>query len=147
MNGYKISEVAQLAGMPIDTIRYYERVGLIAAPPRTTSGYRLYPTATLERLQMVRRAKDLGFSLSEIGELLDMLEHRDVPCRELHCRLVSKIEELEGRIGELDRVRNELQALRSACAPNTPIHSCPVLATLVPTGKIADLLYSPGKDD
>jgi len=140
MDGYRIGELARLTGYAKDTIRYYERNGLIPAPPRLSSGYRLYPVATLERLLMVRRAKELGFSLSEIGELLDIMDHRDDPCHHLHCRLINKIEEVEGRISELNRLRSVLQELRQNCAPSTPIRQCPILGIFSATGKISSLL-------
>lgn len=140
MGGFRIGELARLAGVPVDTIRYYERNGLIPAPPRTPSGYRAYPPAALARLLMVRRAKELGFTLSEIGELLDLYDHRDSPCRHLHCRAVAKLDEIEGRILELHRIKEELKSLVGSCSPDTPIHECPVLTSLAPAGGIAALL-------
>lgn len=142
MDGFRIGELARLAGVPVDTIRYYERSGLIAAPPRTSTGYRAYPPDALARLQMVRRAKDLGFTLSEIGELLDLYDNRNSPCHHLHCRAVAKLEELEGRILELHRIKNELKSLVGSCGPDTPIHDCPVLQSLAPAGGVAALLTS-----
>jgi len=140
MDGYTIGELARLTGYPRDTIRYYERTGLIPAPPRTTAGYRLYTHAIKERLQMIRRAKDLGFSLAEIGELLDLLENRDAPCQHLHCRLIGKLQELDSKIGELHRLKDALHTLSQACDPSTPIRHCPVLAVIAPDEKIASLL-------
>lgn len=140
MSGFRIGELARLAGVPVDTIRYYERTGLIAPPPRTASGYRAYPSEALARLQMVRRAKELGFTLAEIGELLDLYDNRDSPCRHLHCKAVAKLDEIEGRILELHRIKDELRSLVGGCSPTTPIHECPVLKTLAPAGGIAALL-------
>ncbi len=145
MDGYRIGELARLAGVPVDTIRYYERTGLIPPPPRTAAGYRRYSSEVLARLQMVRRAKTLGFSLSEIGELLHLFDNRDTPCRHLHCRAVGKLEELEGRIDELHRIKRELQVMIENCHPATPINQCPVLNAIVPIGEIATLLTSPVK--
>ncbi len=142
MDGFRIGELARLAGVPVDTIRYYERTGLIAPPPRTPSGYRAYPAQALARLLMVRRAKELGFTLSEIGELLDLYNHRGSPCRHIHCRAVAKLEEIEGRILELHRIKDELKSLVGGCSPNTPVHECPVLASIAPAGGIAALLTS-----
>lgn len=146
MNGYKIGELARRTGVPVETIRYYERCGLIPTVPRATNGYRSYPEVTAARLVMIRRAKELGFSLSEIGELLSMFDHRDTPCRHLHCRLIGKIDDLEGRIAELHRLKSELQTLAADCAPNTPISHCPVLAAIAPVGTIASLLVTPIKE-
>lgn len=146
MDGFRIGELARLAGVPVDTIRYYERTGLIKDPPRSAAGYRLYTPAALARLQMVRRAKDLGFSLSEIGELLALYDQRDLPCQHLHCRVVNKLNELEGRILELHRIKSELKSLVGSCGPLTPIHRCPVLAAIAPAGGIAALLTSKVRD-
>jgi MerR family transcriptional regulator, copper efflux regulator len=147
MDGYTIGELARLTDYPKDTIRYYERTGLISAPPRTAAGYRRYPQATAERLQMVRRAKELGFSLAEISELLDLLAHRDAPCQHLHCRLIDKLKELDSKISELHRLKDALHTLSQSCDPSTPIRHCPVLAVIAPDEKIASLLVKPDDKD
>ena len=143
MDGYRIGELARLSGLPKDTIRYYERSGLLPAPPRLSSGYRLYPVTSLQRLFTVRRAKELGFSLSEIGELLDLLEHPDAPCRHLHCRIIGKLADLEGRISELNRLKEVLKGLSQACHHSTPIKRCAVLKIISSPGTISSLLAEP----
>jgi MerR family mercuric resistance operon transcriptional regulator len=146
MESYGIGELARLTGVPTGTIRFYERRGLIPAPPRTPSGYRKYSIEALARIRMVLRAKKLGFSLSEISELLDMLANRQHPCQHLHCRVANKLLELDDRISELHRIKIELQALSQTCDPRTPIGMCPVLIALAPDDNIAALLTDePGK--
>lgn len=140
MESYGIGELARLSGVPTGTIRFYERMGLIPAPPRTPSGYRKYSAEALARIQMVLRAKKFGFSLSEIGELLDMLANRQHPCHHMHCRVTNKLLELDSQISELHRIKSELQALSQACDPGTPIGLCPVLMALAPDDGIAALL-------
>lgn len=140
MEGYGIGEVARLTGLAAGTIRYYERMGLIPPPARTASGYRKYSAESLARVGMLLRAKKLGFTLTEIGELLDMLANREHPCHHMHCRVTNKLVELDSRIGELHRIKGELQALSQSCNPGTPISMCPVLEFLAPDESIAALL-------
>lgn len=111
MNGYKIGELAKIAGIPAGTIRYYERIGLIPSPPRTGSGYRRYSPAALERLQTVRRIKDLGFRLGEISDLMQLHGKDCGLCHEHHCRAAAKLREIEARIDQLQHVRDNLKTL------------------------------------
>lgn len=146
MESYRIGEMARLAGVPSGTIRFYERVGLIAPPARTPSGYRKYNDETLARLRLVLRARKLGFSLSEIGELLDMLAQRRHPCRHVHCRISGKLTELDSKITELSRIRERLQALVQACDSETPIGDCPMLVALAADEDIAALITAAAPD-
>lgn len=130
MDGYKIGELSRLTGIPTGTIRFYERMGLIPMPPRTISGYRNYPAAALERLQLVRRIKDLGFSLGEIAELLDIHDQRSQPCREQRCRAAAKLKELNERINELVRIKNNLQGMVKGCEATE--RKCTLLSSLAP---------------
>lgn len=114
-NSFKIGELAKLLDVPVETVRYYERRGLIPAPPRTAAGYRLYSDIALERVKMIRRFRNLGFSLEEIGELLAIFDSEEHPCREVHCRAKAKLHELEGHISELLRVKSNLQGVLHLC--------------------------------
>ena len=82
MAGLTIGELAKRAGVGVETVRFYEREGLVAPPPRTGSGYRQYPADTVSRLRFIQRAKELGFSLREIGELISLRLDPAVPCAE-----------------------------------------------------------------
>lgn len=129
MNGYRIGELAKIAGIPAGTIRYYERIGLVPSPPRTGSGYRRYSQAALERLQTVRRIKDLGFTLGEISELLQMHGKECGKCHEHHCRAAAKLREIEGRIDQLHRVRDNLKTLLHIHQKEKE-HGCTLLGAL-----------------
>jgi MerR family copper efflux transcriptional regulator len=104
-----IGELAAAAGVAVDTVRFYERRGLLPAPPRTTSGYRQYDDDALDRLRFILRAKDLGFTLAEIDGLM--------PARFATVRsaAVAKIEALDAEAVELARVRARLEALVATC--------------------------------
>lgn len=104
-----IGELAEAAGVPVDTVRFYERRGLLPAPPRTPSGYRQYDDHALDRLRFVLRAKDLGFTLAEIDGLM--------PARFTTVRsaAVAKIEALDAETAELARVRARLELLVARC--------------------------------
>lgn len=124
-----IGKLAEQAGVGIDTIRYYERAGLLPSPPRRASGYRDYPLDTLSRLRFIRRAKDLGFALEEIGELLALSGSGDgVPAIRAAAR--AKLELVEHKLTELERVRDALKTLIRACPGHGPTTACPILRAL-----------------
>ena len=126
----RIGELAALAGVPAATVRYYERRGLIAEPPRTGSGYREYAPGTAERIRFIRRAQDLGFSLEEIDELLELRVRDPRSCASVEARTRRKIDEVRGRIAELERLEAVLGRLADACAARARTSECPVLEML-----------------
>ena len=123
-----IGRLAREAGVNIDTIRYYERNGLIPEPIRRASGYRQYGVADLRRLRFILRAKELGFTLAEIGELLSLSADRDV--RGVKRRPEERLEQVEHKIGELQRVRKGLKVLIDACPGHGDLERCPIVAAL-----------------
>jgi Cd(II)/Pb(II)-responsive transcriptional regulator len=127
----KIGELASASGTPVDTIRYYEREGLIAAPGRTGSNYRQYQPADLERLLFIRHCRNLDMSLHEVRELLRV---RDNPTADPHAAdrvLDEHIHHVSQRIRELRALERQLKALRARCAHGTPDEdACGVLAGL-----------------
>ena len=125
-----IGELAKQAAVGQETIRFYEREGLIPDPPRTSSGYRQYPAETAARLRFILRAKDLGFALKEIRELLS-LRLEEHTCR-AHVRQQAsdKIRDLEGRIRDLQGMRSRLRELERACIDQGTIDECPILKAL-----------------
>jgi len=125
-----IGVVARRAGVGIDTIRYYEREGLLPPPLRRASGYRDYGNDTVERLRFIRRAKDLGFTLEEIRELLALSSDRERGVRDVKGRAEAKLAAVDDRIRELQRVRRGLQQLIAACPGHGPLEHCPILRTL-----------------
>ena len=127
---FTIGAVARKAGAGIDTIRYYERAGLLPAPRRRASGYRDYGVDTVARLRFIRRAKDLGFTLEEIRELLALSTDRERGVKSAKQRAEARLAQVEQRIRELQRVRRGLKQLIAACPGHGPLEQCPILRAL-----------------
>lgn len=125
-----IGTVAERAGVGIDTIRYYEREGLMPPPPRRASGYRIYDQAAIQRLRFIRRAKDLGFTLEEIGELLALSADRDRGVEGVRQRAEARLQAVEQRMRELRRVQRGLKQLIEACPGHGDLAGCPILRAL-----------------
>lgn len=106
-----IGDVARQAGLNPKTIRFYEEVGLIRPCGRTPSGYRLFDQEALSRLTFIRKAQSLGFSLSEIREILSLRDGGLTPCEHVEKRVKEKISSIEERIRELERLKASLQSL------------------------------------
>jgi MerR family copper efflux transcriptional regulator len=128
MAAMTIGRLAKQAGVNIDTIRYYERNGLLPKPVRRASGYREYQPVDLKRLRFILRAKDLGFSLAEIAELLSLSAGRDI--RGVKRRAEQHLEQVVHRIKELQRVRRGLETLVDACPGHGDFERCPIVAAL-----------------
>lgn len=126
----KIGNVARQAGIGIETIRYYERQGLLDEPVRRPSGYRQYDESIIARLRFIRRAKGLGFTLSEIRELLSLWFERDASCCEVRRRALSKITEIEERIVALQGMKRSLKKLITKCERRGSLSACPLLEGL-----------------
>lgn len=104
----------------METLRYYERRGLLTKPPRLASGYRQYPAEALSRLQLIKQAQTLGLTLTEIAELLTLRPHADITCADLEARIRSKIAEVDGKLAELARPRGSLERLLCECCDSRP---------------------------
>ena len=126
----KIGEVARRAEVPIDTVRYYEREGLIPPPVRRASGYRDYLEADVDRLRFMRRAKGLGFTLHEIRDLLSLTAMSGDDMAALNAQTQAKLRDVEERIHALTRIREALQSLVTACPGHGALNRCPILAAL-----------------
>lgn len=126
----KIGELAKRAEVPIETIRFYEREGVVPQPARRASGYREYDELDVRRLQFLRRAKHLGFTLAEIQELLGFSENRGADMAAFNQRAQAKLEDIQMRIAELERVRKALESLLNACPGTGDLEHCPILAAL-----------------
>lgn len=126
----KIGELAKRADVPIDTVRYYEREGLIPPPIRRASGYRDYVDADVDRLRFMRRAKGLGFTLLEIRELLSLTAMSGADMAALNAQTQAKLRDVEERIHALTRIREALQSLVTACPGHGALDRCPILAAL-----------------
>jgi MerR family copper efflux transcriptional regulator len=120
-----IGKVARAAGVGVETVRFYERTGLLEPPPRTRSGYRQYQPETVAKLGFIRNAQQLGFTLAEIAELLTL--HRDlVPCEDVKQRAIAKVATIEEKVTALLAVKDELLALMDRC-DSVCATSCTVL--------------------
>ncbi len=108
----RISELAQQIGINPRTIRYYEQIGLLPRPQREANGYRVYGQADVARLQFIRRARALDFSLDDIGEILAFRERGEAPCLYVLRTIDHQIDQVEQRIADLERLRQELIELR-----------------------------------
>jgi len=125
-----IGVLAKLAGVAVDTIRYYEREGLLKPPERKASGYRQYDEAAVERVRFIRRAKKLGFTLGEIKNLLLLETDRENGVLGVKIRAHERIHELDMRIAEMIRMRDALKELAEACPGTGEPECCPILSAL-----------------
>ena len=128
-----IGEAAAATGVSAKMIRYYEAVGLVPPAGRSAAGYRLYGDADVHRLRFIRRARDLGFAVAEIGELLGLWNDRSRRSAEVKRLAQSHIADLEGRIARLRQMADTLQALADGCAGDQR-PDCPILAGLEQDG-------------
>ena len=119
----RAGQVASRAGVHRETLRYYERRGLIPAPPRRSSGYRAYPSDTVERVRLIKWAQGLGFTLRQIAELARIpREHLRGRAAQVRVRAGAKIQEIDAKIGQLRAMKGELRAMtRCRCDGNCPI--------------------------
>lgn len=128
MSMLTIGKLAKACGVKTDTVRYYERLGLLAPVERSESGYRKYDQESIKRLNFVRRAQGLGFTLEEIRELLDLSEKPEADCGDVRERAGQKIAEVETRIVDLKKIKDSLKKLAEFCPGNgTPLSECGIL--------------------
>jgi MerR family copper efflux transcriptional regulator len=122
----KIGEVAKRSGVGIETLRFYERQGLVGRPARTESGYRLYDESVVEQLEFIRQAQTLGFSLAEIARIISESRAGHSPCAEVREIVRARLAELAERLAELKRYRKELAATLAEWDEkgDTPGHVC-----------------------
>jgi len=126
-----IGQLARRAGVGVETLRFYEREGLIAEPKRSPSSrYRQYPPEVVRRVRFIRRAKELGFTLKEIQELLELRVDPDSTCADVRQRARNKISDIEERIESLARMKAALERLARKCRGKGPTTDCPILEEL-----------------
>jgi MerR family transcriptional regulator, mercuric resistance operon regulatory protein len=126
----RTSEVADRAGVNMQTLRYYERRGLLNAPPRTPAGYRQYPSSAVSVLRFIKRAQQLGFSLGEIEELLNLAEGGPDNCDGARALADAHMAELDRKIADLTRMQDSLRELIATCARPRADRSCPLLQAM-----------------
>jgi MerR family mercuric resistance operon transcriptional regulator len=128
--GLLMGEVAKQAGVNRETIRYYERLGLLDRPSRTRSGYRMYSPEAVARAQFIKRAQELGFSLKEISELLSLQVDPGTDCGDVRRRAKAKIADIEAKIRVLQRMQRTLAKLVASCRGRGSTSQCPILEAL-----------------
>lgn len=127
--------LAEMAGVNVETLRFYERKGLLPEPPRSAGGYREYPLELVRRLEFIGRAKGLGFSLGEIQELLDLRVQHDTTCAEVRARAHEKLQDIHRKVAELKRFERGLKRLMASCTGRAPASECPILDHLDGKGR------------
>jgi MerR family mercuric resistance operon transcriptional regulator len=130
MQRLTIGQVAGQAGVKVETVKFYERRGLIEQPPRPASGYRTYPPQAVARICFIRRAQELGFSLKEIGELLGLRHSPETSCAEVKAKAEAKIADIERKREALRKMQEALQRLATACKGEGPVSECPILEAM-----------------
>jgi MerR family transcriptional regulator, copper efflux regulator len=129
-NRMRIGQVATAAGLGVETVRYYERRGLIPEPARSDAGYRLYPADTVRRLRFIVRAKTLGFTLQEVGELLSLRARPGAGCADVQSQAEAKIEDIDARLVQLEAMKRTLSELVKRCDGQGSTSECPILDAL-----------------
>jgi len=129
VKGMQRAELARRTGSNLETVRYYDKAGLLPAPPRTAGGYRSYDTTHERRLCFVLRARELGFSLDEIRALLRLVDERDRPCAEARAVAATHLQDVRAKIADLKRMERVLKDVVAQCGDGT-LPECPLIETL-----------------
>ncbi len=127
----KIGEIAARTGTKVETVRYYERAGLLPDPDRTAGNYRAYSDAHLARLSFIRRARELGFTLQQVRELLDLADDRGRPCVSIDAIASTHLATIERKLADLGGLRDELHRLIASCRRGT-VEECLIIDALAP---------------
>ncbi len=131
MREMTIGKAARKAGVGIETIRFYERRGLIEQPPKPLEGgFRAYPDGTVERIRFIRQAQELGFSLREIDELLSLRADPATDAGDVRKRATAKLDEVDRKLAQLERIRAALEELVTACPGSGALRTCSIMEVL-----------------
>lgn len=126
---FTIGKLSKTTGVHIETIRYYEKIGLLSSPPRSEGGHRLYSKEHLGRLVFLRRSRELGFSIEEIRALLGLLEEGDYTCKDIKALTVQHLHDIRQKVRDLRKLEKALVEIASRC-DGGPTQECPILGTL-----------------
>jgi MerR family transcriptional regulator, mercuric resistance operon regulatory protein len=129
VNGLPIGEISRQSGVNIETIRYYEKIGIMPAPARSAGGYRLYTPAHLKRLSFVRRGRELGFSLDELRGLLRLVDGHTYTCGEVRALTLEHVATVRRKIADLRRLERVMADMAAQCT-GARVPKCPVIDTL-----------------
>lgn len=130
MTALSIGQVAKQTDVSVETVRFYEKQGLIAPPQRSDAGYRQYPPETVKRVRFIQHAKEVGFTLKDIGELLELRREPGTSCTDIKIRATRKIEEVDQKIQDLNRIRDALGRMIMKCSGRGALSECPILEEL-----------------
>lgn len=127
---YKIGQVARRADIDKETVRYYEKRNLIPEPDRRRSGYRIFTQRHIDQIRFIKRAQELGFTLSEIKELLKLRMDEDTTCSEIKSEAQEKYKDVQEKIEDLQRIKETLLELIDSCSGEGPKGDCPIFGAL-----------------
>ena len=130
MKTLTIGQVAKEIGITVEAVRFYEKQGLIAKPQRSESGYRQYQPETLKRIRFIQRAKDVGFTLKEIDDLLTLRKKPNTSCIDIKLKALEKIENVDRKLNDLKNIRSSLTQMVMRCDANGELGDCPILEFL-----------------
>ena len=124
-----IGEVSRLSGVNIETIRYYERIGMTPHPARTAGGHRAYDRELLQRLRFIRRGRELGFSLDELRAMLRLVDDGTLTCADIHAMTMEHLADVQRKIADLRRLEQVLKDMAAECSRGN-VPECPIIETL-----------------
>ena len=135
-NVFAIGEMSRRTGVNIETVRYYEKIGLMPKPNRSEGGNRLYNHVQLQRLFFIKRCREIGFSQSEIKALLSMVDHENITCAEVHRVTTAHVADIRQRIKDLRKLEKVLTQMANECSRGD-VPECPIIETLFECGSDA----------
>jgi MerR family copper efflux transcriptional regulator len=127
---WTVGRLARAAGVGVETIRFYEKRGLIERPEKPRSGYRTYEANDVSRIQFIKQAQSIGFTLSEIAELIRLAEDSRSQCGDVQSRAQDKMRAVDAKLADLTRMRGELERLATRCESTQPLADCGLLNCL-----------------
>lgn len=126
----RIGELAAAAAVNVQTLRYYERLGLLPQPARRSSGYRVYDPESVRRVRFIKRAQDLGFTLGEIADLLALRERSVSACEQVEARAAATLRRIDEKVRDLESMKGALSEYVTTCQRRQPLGECPLLRAL-----------------
>jgi MerR family transcriptional regulator, mercuric resistance operon regulatory protein len=124
-----IGDLSKQTGVHIETIRYYERIGVMPKPARSEAGRRIYDSAQLNRLAFIKRSRDLGFSLNEVRDLLTLIDGGELTCAEVHALTLNHLKQVRAKLADLRKLERALKDLAGQCSRGN-VPECPIVETL-----------------
>lgn len=130
MTQLSIGQLAKATGVTVEALRFYEKQGLVNTPARTDAGYRQYSPETVRRVKFIQHAKEVGFTLNDIAQLLALRQEPGTSCADIKLKATEKIIDIESKIKELQKIREALQRMVLKCVSKSNLSECPILEEL-----------------